>query len=83
MVIFSCIPLFFGKFYLVDDGYAVRPRFLPHYGGTRYHLKEYRRLQNARELFNLRHSSLRITIERGFGASKNMFRILYKKPFHP
>jgi hypothetical protein len=42
--------------------------------GTRYHL---------RELFNLRHSSLRVRIERAFGALKNRFRILDNKPFHP
>ena len=38
---------------------------------------------NARELFNLRHSSLRVTVERAFGALKNMFCILDNKPFHP
>jgi hypothetical protein len=32
-------------------------------------------------LFNLRHSSLRVTIERAFGALKNRFKILYNKPF--
>jgi hypothetical protein len=37
---------------------------------------------NARELFNLRHSSLRVTIERAFGALKNRFKILDNKPFH-
>jgi hypothetical protein len=77
--------LFLGKFYLVDAGYVVRPGFLPPYHGTRYHLREYgvRHPQNARELFNLRHSSLRITVERAFGAPKNRFRILDNKPFHP
>ena len=39
--------------------------------------------QNARELFNLRHSSLRVTVARAFGALKNRFKILYNKPFHP
>ena len=37
---------------------------------------------NARELFNLRHSSLRVTVERVFGALKNRFKILDNKPFH-
>ena len=37
---------------------------------------------NARELFNLRHSSLRVIVERAFGALKNRFRILDNKPFH-
>lgn len=45
------------------------------YGGRNYPT-------NARELFNLRHSSLRVTIERAFGALKNRFRILDNKPFH-
>jgi hypothetical protein len=41
------------------------------------------RPQNQRELFNLRHSSLRVTVERAFGALKNRFRILDNKPFYP
>jgi hypothetical protein len=53
---------------------------------VRYHLTEFRSRNhptNARELFNLRHLSLRVTVERAFGALKNMFRILDNKPFHP
>ncbi|XP_066311633.1 protein ALP1-like [Miscanthus floridulus] len=74
-----------GKFYLVDAGYAVRPGFLPPFRATRYHLREFgsNQPQNQRELFNLRHSSLRVTVERAFGALKNRFRILDNKPFHP
>jgi hypothetical protein len=75
-----------GKFYLLDAGYACRPEFLPSYRGTRYHLKEYgsrNHPTNPQELFNLRHSSLRVTVERAFGALKNRFRILDNKPFHP
>ncbi|WVZ89944.1 hypothetical protein U9M48_036289 [Paspalum notatum var. saurae] len=74
-----------GKFYLVDAGYAVRPGFLPPYRATRYHLREFgnNRPRDQRELFNLRHSSLRVTVERAFGALKNRFKILYNKPFHP
>ena len=78
--------LVIGKFYLVDVGYACKPRFLPPYRGTRYHLKEYSRRNyptNTRELFNLRHSSLRVIVERAFGALKNRFRIIDNKPFHP
>jgi hypothetical protein len=74
-----------GKFYLVDGGHACRPGFLPPYRATRYHFKEYGRNPptNKKELFNLRHSSLRVTVERAFGALKNRFRILDNKPFHP
>jgi hypothetical protein len=78
--------LVIGKFYLVDARYACRPGFLPPYRGTRYHLKEYARRNyptNPKELFNLRHSSLRVTVERAVGALKSRFRILDNKPFHP
>ncbi|XP_072146428.1 protein ALP1-like [Setaria viridis] len=73
------------KFYLVDAGYVVRPGFLPPYRATRYHLREFgaRVPQIPKELFNLRHSSLRTTVERAFGALQNRFRILDNKPFHP
>ncbi|XP_020399934.2 protein ALP1-like [Zea mays] len=74
-----------GKFYLVDAGYACRTGFLPPFRGVRYHLSEFgsrNRPTNARELFNLRHSSLRVTVERAIGALKNRFRILDNKPFH-
>nr|XP_034569864.1 protein ALP1-like [Setaria viridis] len=75
-----------GKFYLVDAGYACRPGFMPPYRATRYHLKEYGGRNyptNKKELFNLRHSSLRVTVERAFGALKNRFHILDNKPYHP
>ena len=69
----------------MDAGYACRPGFLPPYRGTRYHLAEFgnNRPRDQRELFNLRHSSLRVTVERAFAALKNRFRILDNKPFHP
>ena len=75
-----------GKFYLIDVGYACRSGFLPPYRGVRYHLSEYgskNHPTNVRELFNLRHSSLRVTFERALGALKNRFHILDNKPFHP
>ena len=50
------------------------------YRGTRYHLKEQRqanqRPENAKELFNLRHSSLRNVIEQIFGVLKRQWQIL-------
>ncbi|KAI5003626.1 hypothetical protein ZWY2020_030786 [Hordeum vulgare] len=74
------------KFYLGDAHYACRSGVLPPFRKTRYYLNEftgrnYRR--TAHELFNIRHSSLRVTVERAFGALKNMFKILDQKPFHP
>ncbi|XP_071676988.1 uncharacterized protein [Lolium perenne] len=73
-----------GKFYLGDVGYACRPRILHPFRKTRYHLNEFsakHRPINARELFNIRHSSLRVTIERSFAALKNRFKVLGQKPF--
>jgi hypothetical protein len=79
------LGFFDSKFCLVDVGYAARPGFLPPYRATRYHLRKYgtRNLQNQKELFNLRHSALRISVERTFGALKNRYSILHNKPFHP
>nr|XP_020187954.1 protein ALP1-like [Aegilops tauschii subsp. strangulata] len=75
-----------GKFYLGDAGYACRPGILSPFRKTRYHLNEFSGRncpRTAQELFNLRHSSLRVTVERAFGALKNRFKILDQKPFHP
>lgn len=75
-----------GKYYLADAGYAARPGILPPYRGVRYHLNEYgggRRPETAKELFNLRHSSLRTTVERAFGTLKNRFKVLASKPYFP
>ena len=75
-----------GKFYLGDAGYACRPGILPPFRKTRYHLNEFSGRnypRTAQELYNLRHSSLRVTVERAFGALKNRFKILDQKPFHP
>jgi hypothetical protein len=75
-----------GNFYLGDAGYACRPQILPPFRKTRYHLNEFSTRnypKTAKELFNLRHSSLRVTVERAFVALKNRFKILDQKPFHP
>jgi hypothetical protein len=37
----------------------------------------------VKELFNLTHSSLRVTTEKEFATLKNKFNILEHKPFHP
>ncbi|KAK9999017.1 hypothetical protein SO802_018620 [Lithocarpus litseifolius] len=70
------IPL--GKYYLVHAGYMNRGRLIAPYSGVCYHLKEYssRPLENAKELFNLRHVSLRNAIERAFGVLKKKFPII-------
>ena len=69
-----------GKFFLADAGYSGKdPILLTPYQGVRYHLDEqYRAAQrpsNAKELFNLRHASLRNVVERVFGVFKQRFKI--------
>lgn len=54
----------------------------PPYIGVRYHLSKYggwHYPNKRRELYKLRHSSLRVTIEQASGAFKNRFRILDNK----
>jgi hypothetical protein len=71
--------------YLVDAGYACRTGFLPPYRGVRYHLSEFSNRNyptNGKELFNHRHSSLRVAVERAWGALKGRFRIVDNKFFH-
>ncbi|XP_022631726.1 putative nuclease HARBI1 [Vigna radiata var. radiata] len=67
-----------GKYYLGDAGFMLKSTVLTPYRGVRYHLKEYTRRgpQNARELFNHRHSSARNVIERTFGVLKKRFPII-------
>ncbi|XP_020263684.1 uncharacterized protein LOC109839604 [Asparagus officinalis] len=74
-----------GKYYLCDVGYPTMPGFIAPYRGVRYHLKEHsgRVPNNRRELFNLRHSTLRSKIECTFGILKSRFKILSAKPHHP
>ncbi|XP_052726956.1 uncharacterized protein LOC128194802 [Vigna angularis] len=67
-----------GKYYLGDAGFMLKSTIMTPYRGVRYHLKEFTRKgpQNARELFNHRHSSLRNVIERTFGVLKKRFPII-------
>lgn len=57
------------------------------YSSVRYHLKEQAlanlRPANAKELFNLRHASLRNVIERCFGVLKKRFKVLQTPPQFP
>ena len=78
---------FLGKYYLVDAGFQLKTGFLTPYRSTRYYLKEYsvHQPENAREVFNIRHSSLRNAIERAFGVLKKRFPIIASgtEPHYP
>ena len=69
-----------GSYYLVDSGYAIGSAFLPPHKSTRYHAQEFRganwQPSTPQELFNYRHSSLRMVIERCFGVLKARFPVL-------
>ena len=68
----------------MDTSYPCTGGFLQHYKGERYHAQEFhgrgRQARTAKELFNFRHSSLRMTIERCFGVLKARFPILKLMP---
>ncbi|GJW35625.1 putative nuclease HARBI1 [Tanacetum coccineum] len=74
-----------GEFYLVDGGLPNRSTLIAPYRGVGYHLKEYSTSapQNPRELFNLRRSSLRNSIERPFGILKKRFPIIIRSTTEP
>ena len=70
---------------MVDSGYPIGALFLPPHKATRYHAQEFRRRstrqpKSGKELFNYRHSSLRMVIERCFGVLKARFPILSNMP---
>ncbi|KAL5158480.1 Uncharacterized protein HKD37_15G042939 [Glycine soja] len=73
-----------GKYYLVDCGFPNRRKFLVPYRGLRYHLQDFaghgNDPKNEKELFNLRHASLRNVIERIFGIFKSRFTIFKSAP---
>ncbi|XP_052622502.1 uncharacterized protein LOC128127837 [Lactuca sativa] len=76
-----------GRYCLVDVGLPHTIELMTPYRGVRYHLKECSAHPpvNAKELFNLRHASLRNAIERSFGVLKRRFpitRIMIKKLEH-
>ncbi|KAA0032340.1 putative nuclease HARBI1 [Cucumis melo var. makuwa] len=61
--------------------------FLTPYRGQRYHLQEWRGAGNApinaKEYFNMKHSSARNVIERAFGVFKGHWAILHGKSYYP
>ena len=66
------------------SGLPIGTSFLPPYKSTRYHVQEFnssgRRITSKKELYNYRHSSLRMVIERSFGVLKARFPILNLMP---
>ena len=69
-----------GSYYFVNSAYAIGSAFLPPHKSTRYHAQEFwganRQPSTPQELFNYRHSSLRMVIEWCFSVLKARFPIL-------
>ncbi|KAA0044938.1 retrotransposon protein [Cucumis melo var. makuwa] len=67
--------------------YKCQRGFLAPYRGQRYHLQEWRGAANAptnaKEYFNMKHSSARNVIERAFGVLKGRWAILRGKSYYP
>uniref|UniRef100_A0A5B6YSQ4 Uncharacterized protein n=1 Tax=Davidia involucrata TaxID=16924 RepID=A0A5B6YSQ4_DAVIN len=73
-----------GRYYLVDSKYANIPGFIAPYHGAPYGLIEFGGgPQDAKELFNHRHSLLHSVTDRIFGALKARFPILMSAPPYP
>lgn len=75
-----------GKFYLVNNKYANMPGFMSPYQDAPYHSNESSSCyhpQDAKELFNQRHSLLQNATDRIFGALKERFPILTSAPPYP
>ncbi|PLW25716.1 hypothetical protein PCANC_25920 [Puccinia coronata f. sp. avenae] len=68
------------KYYLANAGYALQKGILTPFQATCYHLKEQAiaglRPSTAKELYNLRHSSLQNIVKRIFGCLKAKFKVL-------
>ncbi|KAA0057511.1 retrotransposon protein [Cucumis melo var. makuwa] len=66
--------------------YKCQRGFLGPYRGQRYHLQEWRGARNAptnaKEYFNMKHSSTRNVIERAFGVLKDRWAILREKLYY-
>jgi hypothetical protein len=75
-----------GKFWLGDASYSCSEFIMTPYRGVRYYLKEQyktnQKPQNAKELFNLRHASLRNVVERIFRVLKRKYKILQGLEYH-
>ncbi|KAK6927720.1 Harbinger transposase-derived nuclease domain [Dillenia turbinata] len=70
--------MIFRSKFVQDAGYMLRSGLIMPFRSVCHHLKEYSTHppENAEELFNLRHASLRNVIKRAFGVLKKRFPII-------
>lgn len=78
------LKMYSQRFYVGDAGFGSRVGLLVPYISVRYHLNDWKVSlegpQNKEELYNLRHSRLRIIVELTFGRVKRKFRIMRSLP---
>ncbi|KAG8369666.1 hypothetical protein BUALT_Bualt14G0037500 [Buddleja alternifolia] len=76
-----------GQYYLCDNCYMKCPEFLAPYRSVIDHLNEWsegsRAPQNAKELFNQRHTKTHNVIERTWGIMKWRWAVLRSTTFYP
>ena len=68
---------------MVDAAYNNATGYLAPYRNVRYHMQHWRgarRPSTPQELFNFKHSQVRVIIEHAFGRLKNKFQILFRVP---
>lgn len=75
--------IYAGRYYLLDTKYANMPGFICPYQDATYPLQDCSHPQDAKELFNHRHSLLSSTTDRIFAALKERFPILMSVPPYP
>lgn len=80
-ILYNCvggsISLLVGYYYLIDVDYKKCEGFLAPYRGQRCHLQEWTNQPTSKEeLFNMKHSFVRIVIERIVGLLKIRWSIL-------
>ncbi|PLW24077.1 hypothetical protein PCASD_14270 [Puccinia coronata f. sp. avenae] len=72
------------RFFLADAGYGLQPGLMTPYQAVQYHLKEQASAglhpSTRKELYNLRHATLRNIVERLFECFKRKFSILKSAP---
>lgn len=68
------------RYYLADSGYQGCPGVTVPFRSTLYHLQDWRNThqppRNAKEVYNLRHSRLRVGVEIAFGLVKRRWKII-------
>jgi hypothetical protein len=69
-----------GRYYVADAGFGYRNDMVLPFPNVRYHLQDWRNAdvppENKKELYNLRHSRLRVVVEQAFGILKRRFKIV-------